>query len=108
MVQQDGAFTDELVPVKGSGARGRGRWAVQFLQGVLASLVVNALTIVGWWFLSAWPPAIANVALALVIVGVYGLEDRWAFPLGYWAVELVVAFLWLAGINLLGFISTGG
>jgi|GEM_PF-6594122 len=108
MVQQDGAFTDEPLPPGRKTGRDRTRGIGQFLRGMLASLLVNVLTIVAWLFLGAWPPAVVNVALALVILGVYGLENQWAFPLGYWTVELVAAFLWVAGINLLGLINLGG
>jgi len=74
---------------------------LQFLKGTVLSLLVNALTVLGWVFIGVWTPAIGNVLLALVIVGIYGLEDRWAFPLGYWAVELLSVVAWFMGLGAL-------
>jgi len=44
-------------------------------------------------------PAVANVLLALIILGFYGLEDKWAFPLAYWAIQLLAIVLWVTGMG---------
>jgi hypothetical protein len=69
------------------------------LPGALLSLVVNVLTILGWIYIGMWPPSLGNVTLALLILGIYGLEDKWAFPLGYWAVELLFVVVWISGMG---------
>ncbi|HWI52820.1 MAG TPA: hypothetical protein VNT01_11845 [Symbiobacteriaceae bacterium] len=71
----------------------------EFTKGALLSLVVNVLTILGWWYIGMWPPSLGNVTLALLILGFYGLEDQWAFPLGYWTVELLSIIVWLSGMG---------
>lgn len=106
--EQDGERQDERLPSEKGARLAWPRWAPVFLKGVLVSVLVNLLTLAGWLFLGPWVPAVLNVALALVILGVYGLENRWAFPLGYWAVELPVAFAWIASVGLLGLINLGG
>lgn len=73
---------------------------LQFLAGAALSLVVNALTILGWYYGGPWVPSAVNVLLALVFLGYYGLEDRWSFPLGYWSVELLAVVAWLSGLGL--------
>lgn len=73
---------------------------LQFGLGVLVSLAVNALTVLGWYYGDPWIPSVANVGLALWVLGYYGLEDRWAFPLGYWLVELFAVVLWLTGVQV--------
>jgi hypothetical protein len=72
-------------------------WA--YLKGVALSLFVNVLTIVGWFYVGMWLPAIANALIALLVVGLWGLEDQWAFPLGYWTVELLAMVFWLTGMS---------
>ncbi len=72
-----------------------------FLKGALLSLVVNGLTVLGWYYLGHWPTSIANVLLALLILGIYGLEDKWAFPIGYWTVEVLSVALWMTGVGAL-------
>lgn len=74
---------------------------LEFFKGALLSLVVNALTIAGWMYIGVWPPSVGNVLLALLLVGIYGLEDKWAFPIGYWVVELLSIIFWLMGVGAL-------
>ncbi|HEY3367257.1 MAG TPA: hypothetical protein VGK74_19545 [Symbiobacteriaceae bacterium] len=79
---------------------------VQYAKGFALSFVVNALTILGWYYIGMWVPAVVNVGLALVILGFYGLEDKWAFPGGYWTVELLSVVLWIDGMGAL--LQAGG
>lgn len=69
------------------------------LKGIALSLVVNVLTILGWLLVGVWPPAIVNALMALLILGIYGLEDKWGFPLGYWVVELLFIVAWIMGLG---------
>jgi hypothetical protein len=71
----------------------------EFAKGVALSLFVNVLTVVGWIYIGMWLPAVANALIALLAVGLWGLEDQWAFPLGYWAVELLSMVVWLSGMG---------
>lgn len=73
-----------------------------FLAGVLLSLVVNVLTVLGWYYIGMWLPSLLNVGLALLILGFWGLEDKWAFPGGYWTVQLMAIVLWISGMGLVG------
>lgn len=73
----------------------------EFLKGALLSLAVNVLTVLGWAYIGPWPPSLANVLLALLLTGIYGLEDKWAFPTGYWAVELLAIVAWIVGLGAL-------
>ncbi|MHB9144994.1 MAG: hypothetical protein ACYC5Y_06620 [Symbiobacteriia bacterium] len=107
MFEQDGVHSDERLPSQPEPRRPWRPWLRTFGQGALVSLLVNVLTVLGWLVLGPWPPAIANVLLALIILGVYGLDDKWAFPLGYWTIEVPAAFLWMASWGLLGLISGG-
>lgn len=75
---------------------------LQFGLGTLLSLVINTLTILGWYYGNPLVPSVVNVGLALWVLGYYGLEDQWAFPLGYWLVELAAVVLWLSGFRLAG------
>lgn len=110
MAEQDGVGTDVLLDEQPDVGEKRRLWLRTYGRGILLSLVVNVLTVLGWFVIGPWPPAIVNVLLALIILGVYGLEDKWAFPLGYWTVQVPVAFLWMASWGLLGLVSgsTGG
>jgi len=74
---------------------------VEFLKGAVLSVVVNVLTVLGWYSLGPWPTSIANVLLALLIIGIFGLEDKWAFPIGYWTVEVLSITLWMMGVGAL-------
>lgn len=71
----------------------------EYLKGLVLGLVVNALTILGWVYVGMWAPSVANVLLALLLLGIYGLEDKFAFPAGYWTVELFSFILWLTGVG---------
>lgn len=71
----------------------------ELVKGGLLSLAVNVLTVVGWLRLGPWWPSVGNVLLVLSITMIYGLEDRWGFPMGYWAVELVFIAIWLLGVG---------
>jgi hypothetical protein len=74
---------------------------LQLFLGALASLIVNGLTVAGWYYLQdPLMPSVVNVALALGVLGYFGLEDRWAFPAGYWAVELLCVAFWLQGFGI--------
>ncbi len=74
---------------------------LQFLYGITASLLINLLTVAGWYVAGPWIPSVINVLLALLILGYYGLEDRWAFPLGYWTVQVVAVAAWISGLGAL-------
>ncbi len=74
---------------------------MEFLKGALLSLVVNTLAVVGWAYMGPLWPSLGNVLLALLLLGIYGLENKWAFPTGYWAVQLVAIVLWVSGIGAL-------
>lgn len=103
MTMQDRPWPADGRP-EGGKRRGGG---AEYLKGGLVSLGVNVLTILGWLFIGPWLPAVVNVLLALGILGVYGLDDRWAFPLGYWTVELLAASLWMSSTALLGLLGSG-
>jgi hypothetical protein len=72
-----------------------------YLKGAGIALVINALTILGWLYIGMWAPSVINVLVALLIVGYYGLEDKWSFPLGYWTIELLSIVLWMTGIGVI-------
>jgi hypothetical protein len=72
-----------------------------YLKGAGIALVINALTILGWIYVGMWAPSIINVLVALLVVGYYGLEDKWSFPLGYWTIELLAILLWMAGLGVI-------
>lgn len=71
----------------------------EFMKGAGLSFGVNLLTVVGWVYVGIWPPSVGNVLLALLLTGIYGLEDRWAFPIGYWIVELLAIIAWMMGVG---------
>lgn len=71
----------------------------QAFKGIALSLVVNALTLLGWILVGVWPPAIVNALMAILILGIYGLDDKWGFPLGYWVVELLFIVAWIMGLG---------
>lgn len=71
----------------------------ELAAGGVLSLVVNGLTVVGWLYMGPWWPSVGNVLLVLTVTMIYGLEDRWAFPLGYWAIELLSIAIWLMGVG---------
>ncbi|MGE5675906.1 MAG: hypothetical protein ACM3XM_18820 [Mycobacterium leprae] len=97
------------MPAANVAPRNRRSRLLEFGKGALLSLVVNALTILGWYYLGPWLPAAGNVLLALIVLLVYGLEDQWSLPLGYWAVQLVAFILWIDGLGLMmSFGSSGG
>jgi hypothetical protein len=72
-----------------------------YLKGAGIALVINALTILGWLYIGMWAPSVINVLVALLVVGYYGLEDKWSFPLGYWTIELLSIVLWMTGIGVI-------
>ena len=76
-----------------------------FVAGALLSLVVNVLTVLGWYYIGMWLPSLLNVGLALLILGFWGLEDKWAFPGGYWTVQLAAIVLWISGMGFVGGLS---
>lgn len=79
---------------------------LELMKGALLALVVNILTIIGWLFLGPWVTSVANVLLALILTGIYGLEDKWGFVLSYWFVQLTVFALWIMGfLSVLSFVS---
>ncbi len=71
---------------------------MEFLKGLTVAVLINVATIVGWWLVGPWLPAAFAAGTALVVTGVYGLNDRWPFVGGYWAGQLVFVILWLAGM----------
>jgi hypothetical protein len=72
-----------------------------YFKGASIALVINALTILGWLYIGMWAPSVINVLVALLVVGYYGLEDKWSFPLGYWTIELLAILLWMTGIGVI-------
>lgn len=75
----------------------------EFAKGAGISLVINMATVVGWSYLGPWIPSVVNVLTALLVLGIYGLEERYAFPMGYWSIQLLSILGWLVGIGgLLG------
>lgn len=77
----------------------------EYGKGIGAALVVNVLTLVGWMYVGMWLPAVVNAMAALLILGIYGLEDKWAFPLGYWTVQLLAIVVWLSAMGMAGRMS---
>lgn len=66
-----------------------------FAKGAGLSLLINALTVVGWLYVGMWLPSIANALIALLVAGLWGLDDEWAFPIGYWTVQVLAIVAWL-------------
>lgn len=75
---------------------------VESLKGAGLAVAANLLTMVGWFYMGLWIPSAANALLALLVLGLYGLEDKWAFPMGYWAVQLLFYVAWLSGMGYAG------
>jgi hypothetical protein len=83
------------------------RWIMkQYLLGAVAAILVNLLTVLGWMTIGPFFPAAANALVALAVAGIWGLEDKWAFPMGYWTVQLLVIVFWLTGMGLVTQLST--
>ncbi|HYG56514.1 MAG TPA: hypothetical protein VD902_00400 [Symbiobacteriaceae bacterium] len=78
---------------------------LEYFKGAGLSLVINVGTMIGWMYLGVWIPSVVNALLALLILGLYGLEDRWAFPGGYWTVQLLCYVVWLSGMGYAGQLS---
>lgn len=72
---------------------------VAYAKGFVLSFLVNALTILGWMYIGMWVPAVVNVGMALLVLGYYGLEEKWAFPAGYWTVQLLAVVAWFTGMG---------
>lgn len=68
---------------------------IEFAKGAILSLVINALTVVGWLYIGMWLPSITNALVALLVAGLWGLDDEWAFPIGYWTVQVLAVVAWL-------------
>ena len=75
-------------------------------KGLVLGILINGLTVVGWLYIGPLIPAGANALLALIILGLYGLEDKWAFPFGYWTVELLFVVTAMMGVG--GLVKSAG
>lgn len=71
----------------------------EYGKGLALGLLINGLTVLGWFYIGPLIPAAANALLALIILGLYGLEEKWAFPFGYWTVELLFVIASIVGMG---------